>query len=143
MHTEQMKELIDRLAGGLSEEGGVKLVFGETRTVGDKSIIPVAKIGYGFGGGSGVGKAKVQLPERAEEVQKEGEESGKGAGFGGGLNVKPIGYIVITPEGVCFHPVFDLPALLMGAAAVMGVFFFKKLVFGMCSVGKSRGHCRS
>ena len=45
--------LLQSLHESLSARAQVKSVFGEPIIAGDKTIIPVAKIGYGFGGGTG------------------------------------------------------------------------------------------
>jgi hypothetical protein len=42
--------LLQSLHESLSARAQVKSVFGEPIIAGDKTIIPVAKIGYGFGG---------------------------------------------------------------------------------------------
>ena len=70
-----------------------KRVVGEPLEVGEYTIIPLVSIGFGFGVGSGSGKS--------EDLMK-GEGSG-GASAGGG-GIKPIGVIVIGPEGVTVEP---------------------------------------
>lgn len=65
-----------------------KRVVGEPISVGDYTIVPLISIGFGFGVGSGTGKS--------EDFVK-GEGSG-GASMGGG-GLKPIGVIVIGPDG--------------------------------------------
>jgi len=65
-----------------------KRVVGEPVSVGDYTIVPLISIGFGFGVGSGTGKS--------EEFIK-GEGSG-GASVGGG-GLKPIGVVVIGPDG--------------------------------------------
>jgi uncharacterized spore protein YtfJ len=47
------ENFIEKLASGLGQTASVKNVFGEPIQVGDKKIIPVARITYGFGGGYG------------------------------------------------------------------------------------------
>lgn len=65
---------------------GVKTVYGEPVAFEGKTIIPVAKVQYGFGGGCGT------------ETEKEGGETEvkEGSGGGGGVNVKPVGVVEIT-----------------------------------------------
>ena len=65
-----------------------KQVIGEPVKVGEYTIIPLISIGFGFGVGSGTGKS--------EEFVK-GEGSGGASAGGGGL--KPIGVVVIGPDG--------------------------------------------
>lgn len=59
----------------------VRNVYGEPVAAGDKTIVPVARISYGFGGGS--------------RGQNEG-------GGGGGLTASPVGFIEVTPAGTRF-----------------------------------------
>ncbi|MHB0975744.1 MAG: spore germination protein GerW family protein [Candidatus Aquicultorales bacterium] len=119
MADDKLSEIIDKLSAALGSNGGAQLVFGETRMVGEKAIIPVAKVGYGFGGGGGTGKA----PQA---------ETGEGAGFGGGINLKPVGFIEITPAGVVYRPVFDLTALLTTGLVIIGVLATKCMVLSAC-----------
>ncbi|MDE2688264.1 MAG: spore germination protein GerW family protein [Chloroflexota bacterium] len=64
----------------------VSNVFGEPIVTEGKTVIPVAKVRYGFGGGFGKGKGS------------EGEGEGQGGGGGGGVEVTAVGMIEITPE---------------------------------------------
>jgi uncharacterized spore protein YtfJ len=82
-------------------------VIGEPITAGAVTLIPVSKISIGFAaGGSG------------EEGKK-----GSGSGTGGGINVEPLAFIVITGEKVSIQPVSsadsDLKRLLRDAPDVM------------------------
>jgi uncharacterized spore protein YtfJ len=72
--------------------------FGEPQVMEDKTIIPVARVGYGFGLGFGSGTG---LPEE-EGVPA---SSGEGGGAGGGASAKPLGAVVVTPECVYFEEV--------------------------------------
>lgn len=74
--------------------------FGEPHAVEDKTIIPVARVGYGFGLGFGSGPVQ---PEEAGEPAT----SGEGGGAGGGATAKPLGAVVVTPDGVYFEEVRD------------------------------------
>jgi uncharacterized spore protein YtfJ len=83
--------------------------FGEPQVIDDKTIIPVAQVGYGFGLGFGRGG---QVSEEEGEPEMEGE----GGGGGGGASAKPYGVIVVTPENVYFEEVEDSSKI-----AVMGI----------------------
>ena len=52
--------LLQSLHESLSTRAQVKSVFGEPIIAGDKTIIPVAKIAYGFGGGTGSGGLEIK-----------------------------------------------------------------------------------
>ena len=86
---EVLDSIIERLNGGAS----VRAVYGEPVEAQGKTIIPVAKVMYGFGGGFGeTGKEK-----------KNGAEK-EGGGVGGGVRAKPVGVIEITEEDTRFVP---------------------------------------
>ena len=73
-------------------------VFGEAVERDGVTVIPVARVRWGFGGGGG------SAPE------------GGGSGGGGGVVADPIGYIEITSAGASFRPI----ALPFGAVRVLG-----------------------
>lgn len=99
--------LLDRLAEHLGGKAGVEAVFGTPIERGGVTVIPVAKVRWGFGGGGGrAGKAP------------EGQETGEGSGGGGGVAVSPLGYIEIKDGSVEFRPIRD-PSALMTMAPVM------------------------
>lgn len=94
-----IKDLVDEIA----KQAGPKMVFGESRTIGDRVVIPVAQVAYGGGGGFG--------REAAEEGAAEGaEEAGVGIGFG--IQAKPMGTIVVTAEDVRWVPTFDVTRIV-------------------------------
>jgi uncharacterized spore protein YtfJ len=70
----------------LARAGGARLVYGKPVKVGERTVIPVARLftagGFGWGGG-------VQNPE----------SSGEGAGGGGVVDARPIGYIEVDKDG--------------------------------------------
>ncbi len=89
----------------MAQHVGVKTVYGEPVVQDDTTIVPVAKVAFGFGGGTGKGA-------RAEHS----EGAGGGLGFVGG----PVGYIEITPAGTRFVAIGERKkiagALLVGWA---------------------------
>lgn len=100
--------LMQSLHENLSSRAQVKSVFGDPVPAGDKTIIPVAKIAYGFGAGvgtGGVGDARAK---------------GEGGGGGGGVRAVPVGVFEVGPQGTRFVAVHDrkkqLGTLLAGAA---------------------------
>jgi uncharacterized spore protein YtfJ len=102
---------------------GVKSVFGEPRSEGGATIIPVAQISCGFGYGGGYGRSgEAPAPETTEGEKDEGG----GSGAGGGGQAKPCGYIRITADGVTFQPITDetripIAGILFAAWAVFWV----------------------
>jgi uncharacterized spore protein YtfJ len=70
----------------LARAGGARLVYGKPVKTEDRTVIPVARLftAGGFGFGSGVQSA---------------DQSGEGAGGGGVVDARPIGYIEIDKDG--------------------------------------------
>lgn len=108
--------LLQSLHESLSTRAQVKSVFGEPIIAGDKTIIPVAKIGYGFGGGTGSGGLEIKTAR------------GEGGGGGGGVGAIPVGVFEVGPLGTRFVAVGDrkklVGAILMGAA--LGLIFARR-----------------
>ncbi len=92
-----IQQFFRSLGEHLQTGAGIKTVYGDRVVVEGKTIIPVARIAYGFGGGS---RAKKR---GASEEQKEGEESGGGGGF----SASPVGVVEITPEHTQFISIGD------------------------------------
>ena len=96
----EMQELFQHLRT-LPQHIGAKSVYGEPIVCGDKTIVPVASVAFGFGGGFG------QAPG----------ERGEGGGGGGGFRGVPAGYIEITPAGTRFVPVRERQKIAVGILA--------------------------
>jgi uncharacterized spore protein YtfJ len=94
-------------------QANVKAIYGEPISANDKTIIPVAKIMYGFGAGAGTGGV--------------GEKNtrGEGGGGGGGVRAVPIGVIEVSKQQTRFVPITDRRKLggAVLAGMVMGVFW--------------------
>jgi hypothetical protein len=97
--------LLERLAELVGAKAGVHVVFGEPTTRGDVTVIPVARVRWGFGCGGG----------RAE-TPPAGPASGSGGG--GGVAADPIGYLELGPEGAAFRPIRDAYPSPMFASAL-------------------------
>lgn len=96
---------LEQVASTLSQGATVKNVFGEPVQAGNKVIIPVARIAYGFGGGFGKGKKPDSKQENVE---------GEGGGGGGGLSASAKGVYEISPAGVKFIPAAPGRFVLIG-----------------------------
>jgi uncharacterized spore protein YtfJ len=94
---------LEDLFRSMVDRAGAKLVFGEPVSVDGKTILPVARIRYGFGGGSG----------RKENGQQ------RGGGGGGGLIAKPVGVVEISQSQTRFLPIASHWELI--AAIALGV----------------------
>ena len=112
---EVLRTLGDRLQSGAS----VNHVFGEPISLDGKTVIPVARVRYGFGGGGG----KHGPADAAEDRDSESRKAGWGGG--GGVIAEPAGALEITAAETRFIPFFDpkRTALLVGAGFVFGILF--------------------
>jgi uncharacterized spore protein YtfJ len=100
--------LIENIAETVQSSASARKVFGDPIQAGSKTIIPVAKVAYGFGGGSGRG--------RHRKADSNGEiPSGDGAG--GGIAASPYGIIEIT-EAETRLIRFPPPGSVLGALAI-------------------------
>ena len=104
---------IENVATRLGQAASVKNVYGDPITTNGKTIIPVARISYGFGGGFGNKDRNRSLGEGALEGQKEE----RGAGGGGGLRACAAGVYEITNTDTRFIPAHNLRGLFVAALA--------------------------
>jgi uncharacterized spore protein YtfJ len=112
--------LLQNLHENLAARAQVKSVFGDPVTAGDKTIIPVAKIAYGFGAGVGTGGLGDTKPK------------GEGGGGGGGVRAIPVGVFEVGPKETRFVAVHDrkktLGMLMIGAG--LGLLFARRKRWG-------------
>lgn len=126
---EGARRFVEQLAERLGASATVRVVYGEPVETQGKTVIPIARVAYGFGGGGGSGRAPG--PEGAP-----GEQVGSGAGGGGGVKVDPIGVLEMTGEATRFVPIQEhrlvLPAL--GVGLVVGLLLGRRWAgCGKCS----------
>jgi uncharacterized spore protein YtfJ len=94
--------------------GGARLCYGDPVEVGERVVIPIARVrgagGYGFGRGS----------SRTHDGTDTGD--GDGGGGGGAIEATPAGFLDITPDGVRYEaipdPVTTARAISTGASAL-------------------------
>ena len=105
---------LERMAEKLGMQARSASVYSEAIEKNGVTIVPVAKVRWGFGGGGG---------------SKEGKEPGSGSGGGGGMRVTPVGYIELKDGQSEFKPIRDassfVPAILAGGA--MGFLLLRAL----------------
>ena len=80
----RMRELVGALSGA-------RLCYGKAIEIGDRAVVPVARVRAIGGGGGGIGTP----------------EAGQGGGGGGRIDAAPIGFIEVGPEGARFQPIRD------------------------------------
>lgn len=87
----------------------VSRVFGDPVTIGDVTIIPVAKVSGGAGGGGGSGTDEDQTQE------------GRGFGTGFGMGARAIGVYEVRGEELSWKPAVDTTQLLHGSQVLAGI----------------------
>ena len=88
----------------LSKSASVKSIYGDPISANGKTIIPVARVAYGFGGGTG----RKQDPESPME----------GEGGGGGVYAIPIGVVEVTDSETRFVALHQKRHIIV--AAILG-----------------------
>jgi len=116
---------LHRLADALGAKASASVAYGPAVERDGVTVIPVAKVRWGFGGGGGSGRA----------VRNVGAD---GTGGAGGTLVSPIGYITIRSGKAEFHrikepvPAWMLPpVLLAGTFSAFGVLALYIVVRGL------------
>jgi len=103
--------LIERLAELIGAKAGVRAVFGEPVQEGGVTVIPVARVRWGFGGGGG-----------RSEAAPDGPASGSGGG--GGVAAGPIGDVEIGSDGATFRPIrepYPSPVFLVASGLTAAI----------------------
>lgn len=101
------KSVIDHLHSSAS----VKTIYGEPIVVDGRTVIPVARVSYGFGGGEGTKKKGTGEEQEAERT---------GEGVGGGVRATPVGVVEITQKDTRLIPFGDKRKLAV--ALIAGLF---------------------
>lgn len=111
-----------QLFARLDTAGSADRTLGTPRTVGARSVLPLAEVWYGHGFGLGGG-------ERPEEGDRgAAARAGYGGGGGGGGRVRPVAVVEVGPNGARVHPVVDVAAIglaLAPAALVAALRLFR------------------
>ncbi|MFC7156443.1 spore germination protein GerW family protein [Halomarina halobia] len=105
--------LRERLGGfveQLSDATNARTVYADPVEVGDRTVIPVARVAFGFGGGYGPGRARGDSEGEREDEEGGGDGTagdaagapGEGWGGGGGVSATPLGVVEVTDDGVRF-----------------------------------------
>jgi uncharacterized spore protein YtfJ len=133
--------LLSRI-GEVQERATVKTVFGEPYQIDGRTIIPIARVAYGFGFGGG--RANGSPPDAAEAASgtarrepgrrtakaaagEPAADSGAGGGGGGaGISVRPVAVLEISGAETKFRPIVDVTRLviagmLLGAWSVFWI----------------------
>ena len=93
----------------------IRHVYHEPVRHGDVTVIPVAKVAFGFGAGAGRRgrmRRRGQQIESGESTDAEGRVDPQGLGGGGGARMTPVGALEIGPRGTRFIHYGELPHML-------------------------------
>lgn len=110
-------QILDRL----KQSAKVELAYGESRKVGDKTIIPIALVSYLFGGGSGSGVGP------GHNGHSEGV--GIGGGGGGGVRVQPVAVLEVTEDETKLRPIMDWTRLATTAITAVAAVLVVRAIF--------------
>jgi uncharacterized spore protein YtfJ len=94
------EDIILNLSDNFAASANARSVYGEPVHAGSRTIVPVAKVGYGLGATSG---------------GRNGESVGGGGG-GGGVGVRATGYIEITDQGTRYVEFSAVKKMIVAAA---------------------------
>jgi uncharacterized spore protein YtfJ len=94
------EDIVLNLSDHFAVTANAKSVYGEPIHTGSRTIVPVAKVGYGLGATSG---------------GRIGETVGGGGGDGG-VGARPLGYIEITDEATRYVEFSALKKMIVAAA---------------------------
>lgn len=94
---EPVDKVLDRLGERIGGQANVKAVFGDAMDRGDVTVVPVARVRWGYGGGSGSG------PTTSEGTNGQNVVA-SGTGAGGGVMADPMGYLEVRPTGATYVP---------------------------------------
>lgn len=115
---------LERLAERVGGHATVRAVFGNPIERGGLTVVPVARVRWGFGGGTG---SRIDAGE--------GSAGGSGAGGGGGVTADPVGYLEMGAGRVVFQPIpapYPSPAFLLasGITAALALRALARLIRG-------------
>jgi uncharacterized spore protein YtfJ len=100
----EIQKVLDALTD-LRKKANANAVFGKPVGSEGRIVIPVAEVVYDF--------------DIEVEEGKAGEEAGEGEG-GGGMNVRPVAVVEITPEDAWVKPIVDEQRLALVGALLIG-----------------------
>jgi len=111
--------LFEPIAEVFERNLSVRHVYAEPVHHGDTTVIPVAKVAYGFGAGGGRRPAPRSAAMASPTAEAAGAEA-HGGGGGGGARLTPIGALEIGPRGTRFIRYNQLPRLAVAFALGLG-----------------------
>ncbi len=122
-----IQRLLDTF-GALRKEANVNACFGEPVTIEGRTVIPIARIGYGLGLGAGQGPMA--------EGEEEDLDVGTGGIGGAGMVLgSPLGVVEVTSQGARVEPIIDkqmvsVVSMLVGAWSMFWLARALIVIFG-------------
>ena len=113
--TSTMDEMVRRV-GTISEDVGASVCFGAPVERDGHTIIPVARVSFGYGMGFGGGSGTQKIGANMDPTPSEGG----GGGGGGGGSSTPVAVIDITSDGVRIEPVNDSTRIALSGTLFAG-----------------------
>jgi uncharacterized spore protein YtfJ len=113
----------------LRKKADVRSCFGKPVTAEGHTVIPVAAVTYAFGlgiteaepaGEETKAPASAAEAEAGVEVTEETEETEEDLAGGGGMLVRPLAVIELTPEGTLVKPIVDEQKVTLAGALLIG-----------------------
>jgi uncharacterized spore protein YtfJ len=101
--------LLQSLKESILSQANVKAVYGEPIAAQGKTVVPVAKIMYGYGAAAGTGGVG------------DSRARGEGGGGGGGARAIPVGVIEISDQQTRFVPITDRKKLTRAVLVGIGL----------------------
>ncbi len=124
-----LDKLIDRI-GEVQGKATVRTVFGDPVEVHGRTIIPVAKVSFGFGMGMGRDKRK--------DDEKHDDDHHRAAGGGGGAVMRPLAVIEISDGQTKVAPIADVTRIAVAAIALAawGIFWVSRTIRAQAGLGR-------
>ncbi|MDO8616638.1 MAG: spore germination protein GerW family protein [Dehalococcoidia bacterium] len=116
--------LLGQVMDRIKQSARVELVYGESREIGEKTIIPIAAVAYMFGAGSGSGVGPHSGNGASEETAV-----GAGGGGGGAVRVQPVGVLEVSGDDTRLVPVIDWTRIITTGLTVFGAWMILRTIF--------------
>ena len=131
-------EMIHRLST-IPEESGASACFGAPVERDGHTIIPVARVAFGYGAGFGRGAGTGRRHSDEGGPTEAGE--GEGGGGGGGGSSTPVAIIDMSPTEVRIEPIIDQTRISV-SGMVLGGWILFWLFFTIRTIARQRAQTR-
>ena len=116
------ERIVSDLVERIKSSARVEVVYGEPKEIGEKTIIPVAVVAYGFAAGAGGGAGG--------PGGNGASASGGGGGGGAAVRVQPVGVLEVTAEDTRLVPVFDWTRIITTGITFLGLWLVVRALRG-------------